>query len=77
MAQPPSDYHRGEMDIQEQAATYDAFMAMTKWGSLILAVGTLFFTMLFCTGAGFMGSAATSVVLAVVGFLLLRGKPAH
>ncbi|MCK5908923.1 MAG: aa3-type cytochrome c oxidase subunit IV, partial [Caulobacter sp.] len=28
------DYHRGEMDISEQAATYAAFGKMTKWGSL-------------------------------------------
>jgi hypothetical protein len=77
MAQPSSDYRRGEMDIQEQSETYDAFMGMTKWGSLILAVGTLFFTMLFCTEAGFLGSAITSAVLAIVGFLLLRDKPAH
>jgi hypothetical protein len=28
------DYHRGEMDIHEQAATFAALASMTKWGSL-------------------------------------------
>ncbi|MCA6243718.1 MAG: aa3-type cytochrome c oxidase subunit IV, partial [Phenylobacterium sp.] len=27
-----SEYHRGEMDISEQTATYAVFMALTKWG---------------------------------------------
>ena len=34
MGEQSSDYHRGEMDIQEQVATFDLFMALTKWGSL-------------------------------------------
>lgn len=78
MAQPSSDYHRGEMDIQEQSATYDAFMGMTKWGSLIISAGLLFFTLLFCTDAGFLGSLVSTVVVSVIGFVLLRGrKDAH
>jgi len=78
MAQPSSDYQRGEMDIQEQSATYDAFMGMTKWGSLILTAGLLFFILLFCTEAGFMGSLVSAVAVSVIGFLLLRGsKEAH
>jgi hypothetical protein len=69
------DYHRGEMDIQEQASTYDAFGKMTKWGSLAVAVLLLFITLLFCTPAGFFGSAIASVVLLVLGVLLLKEKP--
>jgi len=69
-----SDYHRGEMDIQEQASTYDAFMGMTKWGSLILAVFLLMATMWFCTPAGFVGGLVPGLALAVVGFLALRDK---
>lgn len=69
------DYHRGEMDIQEQAATYDAFGKMTKWGSLAISVLLLFITLLFCTPVGFIGSAIASVVLLALGVVLLKEKP--
>jgi len=69
------DYHRGEMDIHEQASTYDAFGKMTKWGSLAVAVLLLFITLLFCTPAGFIGSAIASVVLLALGVVLLKEKP--
>ena len=76
MAGDNSDYHRGEMDIAEQTSTFHLVMGMTKWGSLIIAAGILFFTLLFCTHAGFLGSAAFTVVLIAAGVLLLRDKPA-
>lgn len=69
------DYHRGEMDIHEQAATYAAFGKMTKWGSLTAAVLLLFLTLVFCTPAGFIGSAIAAVVLLALGIALLREKP--
>ena len=74
MAQPSSDYHRGEMDIHEQASTYAAFMTLSKWGSLAIAVGILFITLWFCTGTGFVGSFISAAVLAVLGTLLLRER---
>ena len=49
MAEPAGDYHRGEMDVHEQASTYSAFLTFSKWGSLALGVGILFFVLLFCT----------------------------
>lgn len=69
------DYHRGEMDIQEQAATYAAFGAMTKWGSLAVAVLLLTITLWFCTSAGFIGGFIGGVVLAALGVVFLREKP--
>jgi hypothetical protein len=75
MADHGSDYHRGEMDIQEQSATFDLFMGMTKWGSLGIAALLTFITLLFCTEAGFLGSAAAAVVMIVLGVVLLREKP--
>ncbi|NGM51380.1 aa3-type cytochrome c oxidase subunit IV [Caulobacter sp. 602-2] len=73
------DYHRGEMDIHEQVATYDAFGKMTKWGSLAVAVLVTFFTLLFCTPAGFVGAAITAVVMTALGIVFLREKatPGH
>jgi hypothetical protein len=74
MAGNTGDYHRGEMDIHEQARTYHSFLAMYKWGSLTLAAGILFFVLLFAVGVGFIGSAVTAVVVLIVGFLILRDR---
>lgn len=76
MAGPSSDYHRGEMDIAEQQATFHLVMGMTKWGSLILAASLLFVVLWFCTSAGFMGGAVSGIVLTVLGVIFLREKPA-
>ena len=70
-----TDYQRGEMDIAEQTATFHLVMGLTKWCSLAIAAGVLFFSLLFCTHTGFLGSAAYTVVLIVAGVLLLRSKP--
>ena len=75
MAGNHSDYQRGGMDIAEQTATFSLVMGMTKWGSLAIAAGVLFFTLLFCTHTGFRGSAAFTVVLIAAGVFLLRDKP--
>lgn len=74
MAGDTPDYHRGEMDISEQTATYHLVMGLTKWGSLAIAVGLLFFTLLFSTHIGFLGSAAWSIALLVLGVIFLRDK---
>ena len=78
MAGQASDYHRGEMDIQEQVSTFQLVMGITKWGSLIVAVGVLFFTLLFCTQVGLISAAISAAVVAVVGVMLLgRGGGGH
>jgi len=76
MAGPAGDYHRGEMDIHEQAGTYKAFLAVSKWFSLLLAASLVTLVIWFCTKGGFLGGAITGVVILVVGFLALRSKPA-
>lgn len=80
MALPASDYHRGHMDIHAQQSTFKAVMTGTKWASLVVAVGVLFFTLLFCTAAGFGSAFISAVVVAVIGVTLLRSRsaaPAH
>lgn len=42
-----SDYHRGDMDIHEQTATYHLFVLLTKWGSLALAALLVFLVLAF------------------------------
>ena len=70
------DYQRGEMDIHEQSATFEAFGKLTKWGSLAVSVLLLTITLWFCTAAGFLGGLIPGVVLAVLGVVFLREKPA-
>jgi membrane-bound ClpP family serine protease len=74
MAGASSDYQRGTMDIAEQSATFDLVMGLTKWGALYISAALFFFILLFCTHTGFLGSAASAVVMAVLGTLLLRDK---
>ena len=74
MAGPASDYHRGDMDIAEQNATYKLVMGITKWGSLYLAAAILALTLWFCTDAGFMSGLIAAVVVIALGTLVLRDK---
>jgi hypothetical protein len=72
-----SEYHRGDMDISEQVATFNLFNGLTKWGSLAIAAFLAMITLWFCTPAGFLGGFITAAVLVVLGALLLREKPAE
>jgi hypothetical protein len=69
------DYNRGEMDIHEQAATFEGFGKFTKWGSLAIATLLLTVTLWFCTPAGFIGGVVPGIVLAILGVVFLREKP--
>jgi MFS superfamily sulfate permease-like transporter len=75
MAGSAHDHTRGEMDIAEQISTFQTFNVMTRWGSLFIGTLVLFATLLFCTGAGFLGAAITAAVVIAVGVTLLRDKP--
>jgi hypothetical protein len=75
MAGPASDYHRGEMDIQEQVSTFNLVMGLTKWGSLILAAFLLFLVIWFCTPAGFVSGFVTGGIVLALGIVMLRSKP--
>lgn len=78
MAGKASDYHHGDMDIHEQQRTFHSFLVMLKWGSLAVAVGVLFFSLLFAVKVGFIGSAVSALVVMILGIVLLRDKkPAH
>jgi hypothetical protein len=70
------DYHRGEMDIAEQASTFHGFIMLSKWGSLVLASVLTFFILWLCAHASFIASFIVGVLLAVIGYFVLReGKP--
>ncbi|MDO8379965.1 aa3-type cytochrome c oxidase subunit IV [Phenylobacterium sp.] len=70
-----SEYHRGDMDISEQVATFNLFNGMTKWGSLSLAALMVLLVLWFCTPAGFLGAFISAAVLTVLGVVFLREKP--
>lgn len=73
------EYKRGEMDVSQHRHSYELFANMTKWGSLLLAVLLVFIVVLTCTQLGFISAALSAIVVAVVGWLLLKKKadPAH
>jgi energy-converting hydrogenase Eha subunit B len=65
---------RGDMDIREQRSTWEFFMGLTKWGSLVIAVLVLFLTLWFCADAGFLGALVVSLIVAIVGSWILRKR---
>ena len=70
------DYVRGSQEISEQISTWHLFLALSKWGSLVIAAVLLFLTIWFQPGGSFIGGAIAAIVLLVVGFFALRSKPA-
>lgn len=77
MASEATTYHRGEMDIREQTATYEFVMSLTKWGSLAVAALLLFLVLWFCVDVGFFAAFIASAVLVVIGVFFLRGRGEH
>jgi Bacterial aa3 type cytochrome c oxidase subunit IV len=76
MAKHETAHTRGQMDIAEQTATYEAFNVMSKWGSLYIGALVLFLAVWFAAGAGFLTAAVTAAVVIALGTMLLRDKPA-
>jgi hypothetical protein len=70
-----SDYHRGDMDIHEQATTFHAFIGLTKWGSLALTACLSAMVIWFCTPMGFISGLVALVAITAGGIVLLRDKP--
>ncbi|MBR9824417.1 MAG: aa3-type cytochrome c oxidase subunit IV [Alphaproteobacteria bacterium] len=66
-----SDHVRGEMDISDHKATFDGFMSVTVWSSLITALSVLYFTLVFAIGMDWMGALIASAVVGVVSGLAL------
>lgn len=71
------DYVRGSQEISEQATTFDAFISLTKWGSLWIAATLMFLTLWFQPGGSFIGGAITAVVMLVAGWFFLKSPAKH
>jgi hypothetical protein len=70
-------YDRGSQEISEQESTFSAFMGMSKWGSLIIAVLLVFLTLWFQPGGSLMTAVITAVVLSAGGFFMLKSPKKH
>ena len=68
------DYVRGSQEISEQESTFDLFMGLAKWGSLLIGVSVLFLVMWFQPGGSFIAGAIAAFVLLVIGVFALRSK---
>ncbi|HEY3812345.1 MAG TPA: aa3-type cytochrome c oxidase subunit IV [Caulobacteraceae bacterium] len=71
-----NEYHEGDQDISQNKAMYLAFLGVSKWSSLVLAAGLIALVIWFCTPLGFVTGAIWGVVVLVVGYMLLRKRPA-
>ncbi len=68
-------YAKGSMEINEQAATWNLFVNLAKWGSLIIACVLVLLTIWFMPGGNGFAGLITAVVLAAAGWWFLRAKP--
>jgi hypothetical protein len=70
-------YVHGSQEISEQKSTFDAFVGMSKWGSLLIASAVLFLVMWFQPGGSFIGGVISAVVVLVAGYFILKSPKAH
>ncbi len=80
MADPYHDsdtYVRGSQEISEQESTFDAFMGLTKWGSLIIAAVLMFLTLWFQPGGSLVTGFIAMVVMLVAGYFFLKSGKKH
>ena len=68
------DYVRGSQHIDEQSSTFQLFINLAKWGSLLVAATLAFLVLWFQPGGSFIGGAITAVVILAIGVFALRSK---
>ena len=71
------DYVHGSQEISEQARTFQAFMGLAKWGSLIIAAVLMFLTLWFQPGGSLVTGFITMVVMLVAGYFFLKSGKKH
>ena len=60
------------MDYPEHEKTYNMFLALTKWGTMVMVVLLIAMAGGVFGGAGFFGALIVFLVLTAAGFYLLR-----
>ncbi|MHA6288758.1 aa3-type cytochrome c oxidase subunit IV [Maricaulis sp. CAU 1757] len=71
-----ADHVRGEMDVSHHKSTYDGFMAVSLWSSLIIGLSVLYMTLVFAVGTDWLGSLIGVTIAGVVAGLVLKMKAA-
>jgi len=66
------DYVRGEMDIDMHKQTYRGFLSASKWLSVVILALTLWLTVWFALGAGFVPATITAVAFIVAGGFFVK-----
>lgn len=61
-----------EMNYEEHEKTYDLFLGLTKYGTLVTVAILLAMTAGFFWGFGFISSTILFILLCVVGAFILR-----
>jgi uncharacterized membrane protein len=70
-----SEYVHGQMDVHQQQHSYELFAGLTKWISLLFAVSLVFLVILTSTKLGLITAIIVSVIVAAVGWFMLKKKP--
>ncbi|KQW79550.1 aa3-type cytochrome c oxidase subunit IV [Brevundimonas sp. Root1279] len=71
------DYVRGSMEISEQQSTFDLFINLAKYGSLIIAAVLLFLVLWFQPDGSLIAGVIAAAVMLVAGFWYLGQKKSH
>ncbi|MBL8770682.1 MAG: hypothetical protein JNK30_04815 [Phenylobacterium sp.] len=58
-------------DVVTHERTYHAFSILTRWAMLLIGDATLWLTLWFAAGWGFLGSTLAAIVAFVVGYIVL------
>ncbi|WP_333591069.1 aa3-type cytochrome c oxidase subunit IV [Brevundimonas sp.] len=69
------DYARGSQEISEQVSTWHLFLALAKWGSLIIGAVVLFLTLWFMPNGSFFSGFFAGAFMLAAGWFFLRSKP--
>ncbi|WP_027836923.1 aa3-type cytochrome c oxidase subunit IV [Hyphomonas sp.] len=67
-----SEYHRGEMDITDQKATWDGFIIGSIWGSLLVILTVGYATLAIAIGMNWMVSLGLMAIFGVVAGLVMN-----
>ena len=67
-----SEYHRGDMDISAQKATWDGFMVGSIWGSLLIILTVGYATLAVAIGMNWMIALGLMTVFGIVSGLVMN-----
>lgn len=67
-----SDYHRGEMNIADQEATWKSFLTFSLWGGLILALILGHAILAIAIGMHWLISLSLMVIAGLVAGVVMR-----